>query len=98
MPKFRKKPVVVEARQLTSSACWLSWIHDEPFWEGTLLSINGRYHPGEHTIHDAWISIDTLEGVMRASLGDWVIKGVNGEFYPCKPDIFALTYDALEDI
>ena len=41
--------------------------------------------------------IPTLEGVMRASLGDWIIKGVKGEFYPCKPDIFAATYDAVNE-
>lgn len=39
------------------------------------------------------IDIQTLEGEMRAEMGDWVIKGVKGEFYPCKPDIFALTYE-----
>ena len=42
------------------------------------------------------IFIPTLEGVMRASVGDWIIKGVNGEFYPCKPDIFEKTYEPAE--
>lgn len=42
------------------------------------------------------IDIPTLEGTHRASLGDWIIKGVKGEFYPCKPDIFALTYEPVE--
>lgn len=42
--------------------------------------------------------IKTLEGTMRASVGDWIIKGVNGEFYPCKPDIFEKTYDQVEEI
>lgn len=43
------------------------------------------------------IKIETLEGVMDASIGDWIIKGVNGEFYPCKPDIFEKTYEAVEE-
>jgi len=42
-----------------------------------------------------FINIKTLEGGRRASLGDWIIKGVNGEFYPCKPDIFEKTYEAI---
>jgi hypothetical protein len=42
-----------------------------------------------------WIEIPTLEGVMRANYGDYIIKGVQGEFYPCKPDIFEATYEAL---
>lgn len=41
--------------------------------------------------------ISTLEGVMRADVGDWIIRGVKGERYPCKPDIFAATYEAVED-
>lgn len=44
----------------------------------------------------AHINIDTLEGTMRADPGDFIIKGVNGEFYPCKPDIFEKTYEAVE--
>jgi len=42
------------------------------------------------------IEIATLEGVMRADVGDWIIRGVAGEFYPCKPDIFAATYEPVE--
>ena len=51
---------------------------------------------GVHTDKDGnYIEIKTLEGVMRASIDDYIIKGVQGEFYPCKPDIFHLTYDAV---
>ena len=46
---------------------------------------------------DEGISIETLEGTMRADPGDWIIKGVKGEFYPCKPDILAATYAAVEE-
>lgn len=54
----------------------------------------GRYEYGRG--HGEVIYIDTLEGVMRADCGDWIIKGVNGEFYPCKPDIFEKTYEPVE--
>lgn len=78
---YRKKPVVVEAVQ----------------WEGTIESakeINEFTH--DDTITLAPVSqvlyIHTLEGVMEAQVGDFIIKGVKGEFYPCKPDIFERTY------
>ena len=53
---------------------------------------------GKEKILPDWgnsLSVHTLEGDMRASVGDWIIKGVNGEFYPCKPDIFEKTYEAV---
>lgn len=46
---------------------------------------------------DVELDIETLEGTMRANVGDWIITGVNGEQYPCKPDIFAKSYEAIED-
>jgi hypothetical protein len=84
---FRKKPVVIEARQLVrhegeSIAHWCG---------GQWLSLYGRGDKGEDISH---VLIPTLEGTMRADLGDWIIKGVRGEFYPCKPDIFTATYEA----
>jgi hypothetical protein len=81
-----KKPVVVEAMKFTgpgSEDAILAWI------DGPLASYNVLAGP------DAPIKISTLEGVMDANPGDWVIKGVQGEFYPCKPDIFDLSYDAV---
>ena len=88
--KFRKKPVVIEARQLSREsgpelAAWCG---------GGWCSLYGRGDRGEDISH---IAIKTLEGWMRAELGDWIIKGVAGEFYPCKPDIFAATYEAVSD-
>lgn len=80
MSKFRKKPVVIEAVRLTP----LSIAEVEEFVGGDL----GR-HP------DGGLVIATLEGAMRASVGDWIIRGVKGEFYPCKPDIFDATYEAV---
>jgi hypothetical protein len=81
MPLYRKKPVVIEARCLVE--------HNGPEI-GDWLADHGEQC-------DLWpdhLDIHTLEGVMRADLGDWVIKGVQGEFYPCKPDIFDATYEA----
>jgi hypothetical protein len=76
--RFRKKPVVIEALQYTG-AFPLDWL-------GFHESVNQV--PGEDAIE-----INTLEGTMRADLGDWIIRGVKGEFYPCKPDIFEATYE-----
>ena len=81
MGKFRKKPVVIEARQLT----YLN-INTLEQWCGG--SIKGTKLP----LGEQCIDIQTLEGEIRASMGDWIIQGINGEFYPCKPDIFEATY------
>ena len=87
MPKFRKKPVVVEANQFLSGPV----IEQEVLadWcRGKLCGV--RLPPKEREIE-----VHTLEGDMRARVGDWIIKGVNGEFYPCKPDIFDKTYEPV---
>lgn len=100
MPKFRKKPVEIEARQLAGSS---SEVHAVYLWvEENIGSvpppcddeINGGAKPGV-TIDpaDGCMVIRTLEGDMKADMGDWIIRGVQGEFYPCKPDIFAATYE-----
>lgn len=80
---FRKKPVTIEAMQLTDATSVLDieeWINS---------SLTG-YSTNPPTI---WI--DTLEGRMTANAGDWIIKGVNGEFYPCKDSIFVKTYQEV---
>lgn len=100
--KFRKKPVVVEAVQfvgLSRKPCKfgdaveyntseIAAFMGSPIRIGTAPSGSPEGLP--------YIEIPTLEGVMQANVGDWIIKGVNGEFYPCKPDIFAKTYDVVE--
>lgn len=83
MARFRKKPVVIEAVLFTGD----NGVEIGHF-AGLTARIAGR---------DRHLEISTLEGVMKASPGDWIIKGVQGEFYPCKPDIFAATYEAVED-
>lgn len=92
--KFRKKPVVIEAIQYTK----YNRQEIEAFI-GKELEENLE----SETAYVAGIAppifslnIETLEGVMKANEGDWIIRGVNGEFYPCKPDIFEKTYEAYE--
>lgn len=83
MPKFRKKPVVVEAMQFTDEN------KDRVFNWITCTRV-----PGDKDGKPV-IVIQTLEGDMTAELCDWIIKGVQGEFYPCKPDIFEATYEPV---
>lgn len=93
MPKFRKKPVVIEARQVEPvKECLhsiLDWINEHADDQTAWLAFEGL----GATAKLVGIVIPTLEGEMTAEVGDWVIEGVNGEFYPCKPDIFAKTYE-----
>jgi hypothetical protein len=84
--RFRKKPVVVDAFK----------------WEGprSLMPVEFR-DMDAGIVNPAYLStpaleIKTLEGYIVASQGDWIIKGIKGEFYPCKPDIFAATYEPVE--
>lgn len=81
--KFRKKPVVIEAVQFRGD-------NDVEMWE---FCPKAEIHlePGLPPC----VAINTLEGQMIGAIGDWIIKGVKGEFYPCKPDIFEATYEAI---
>jgi hypothetical protein len=103
MPKFRKKPVVIEAKQ------W--WPPGDPRHDPSML-VHRRGHtvdppdyvqPGDlfqfsKTACDGHIFlVATLEGHHEVSPGDWIITGVMGEKYPCKPDIFELTYEPVEE-
>jgi hypothetical protein len=83
--RWRKKPVIIEAIQVRDdgSFSWNTWWIQEAMTHGRVM----RY-PGIN----GW-SIRTLEGVMNAEPGDWIIQGVKGELYPCKPDIFEATYE-----
>ena len=97
--KFRKKPVVIEAVRLE----WHTWNEMCEFLgvgklsdgkpEGCYLGEDGQPRQGHETTDKMGILIPTLEGLMIGSQGDWIIKGVKGEFYPCKPDIFEATYE-----
>jgi hypothetical protein len=81
--KYRKKPVVIEALLNLGGRDIASQVAE---WCGGRLDENENYQAPS-------ILIETLEGTMRADPGDWIIKGVKGEFYPCKPDIFEATYE-----
>lgn len=92
MPKYVKKPVVIEAIQ----------------WNGTnlreVIDFTGLHPSAEKWTWEEYeavvaaegLKIFTLEGSLKATVGDMIIKGVHGEFYPCKPDIFEATYDPVE--
>lgn len=84
MPKFRKRPIVVEAMQFTGINAG-----DIVRWAKNDHVTNLEFGPKKYHA----INIATVEGDMLATEGDWIIKGVNGEFYPCKPMIFAKTYE-----
>lgn len=79
--KYKKKPVIIEAVQ----------------WTGENLSEIDKFTQAKVKNHGLVLIIPTLEGDMYASLGDYIIKGVNGEFYPCKPGIFAKTYEEVTE-
>ena len=78
--KFKKKPVVIEAVRYVGE----NYSEIKEFCPKVMTN----------TWH-LYLSIPTLEGLMRADVGDWIIKGVAGEFYPCKPDIFEQTYEPV---
>lgn len=82
---YRKKPVTIEALLFTGDNA-----NEVDEW------INGDEADGGWGHCDYW-EIETLEGTMTARLGDYIIRGVKGEFYPCKPDIFDETYEAVTD-
>jgi hypothetical protein len=89
--RYRKKPVVIDAMQfdgtVESADAIMEW--------------NAPYQPPPSRITFTpsipALNVQTLEGLMRADVGDYIIRGVRGEFYPCKPDIFALTYEPVPD-
>lgn len=85
---YRKRPVVVEAMLLTPD----TWKQVGEFMWGEAE----RNHRWSYSSITGTIRIATLEGTMTAQPGDWIIKGVHGEFYPCKPDIFEKTYEKVE--
>lgn len=85
MAKYRKKPVVIEATQYDGTFD-LEFLRDECV----------RAAPWTFGEDGRACEIVTLEGVMRCEVGDWIIRGIKGELYPCKPDIFAATYEPVE--
>ena len=86
--KYRKKPVVIEAMQIDFHDN--TGVEEIMKWSGGAVSFF-NYDPSVNHFYGA--KVETLEGRMSALQGDFIIKGVNGEFYPCKPDIFEKTYE-----
>ena len=101
MNKFRKKPVVIEAILMTGTSenyreiiDWTRGSATPAFMDTEVRNCSAEHPEGfDYPV----LKINTLEGTMVVSPGDWVIKGVKGEFYPCKPDIFADTYESFQD-
>lgn len=87
--KYRKKPVVIEAIQFFDDAESISLLSS--FITGQDVVVDYK------DIKNPVLKIETLEGTMFANIGDYIIKGVQGEFYPCKPNIFEETYELVED-
>jgi len=90
MALYRKKPVVIEAW-----ACSDLLHAAAKQWDALPATITRAYEAGNVVFRDTYISINTLEGHMRADKSDMVICGVKGELYPCKPDIFRDTYEEV---
>lgn len=92
--KFRKKPVEIEA----INASVIFEIRDKAgeYWKGGVPSwFKDAYEKGVIGFNEDSISISTLEGEMKAQKDDWIIRGIRGELYPCKSDIFEATYDKV---
>jgi len=91
---YRKKPVMIEAFQMTaarheSNEGWPEWLRAA--WNKSSIHAGAVYE-----VVGAGLYISTLEGQMKIGVGDYIIRGVKGELYPCKPDIFELTYEKVE--
>lgn len=82
MAKFRKKPIVIDAFQ---------WNGEYPLPNPLVCNWDNNPMTGSK------VSVRTLEGWLDVSIGDWIIRGISGEFYPCRPDVFEKTYEPIED-
>ena len=89
--KFRKKPIVIEAFKLNERGL----VEEDWFWDAVLKDTIITHYFGKFHSEPAWCEIKTLEGVMIAKAGDYIIRGVNEEIYPCKADIFEKTYELV---
>jgi hypothetical protein len=96
--KYRKKPVEIEAMRIAAETSHEDFLdpNTRTIAEASGWMLGHGFRDFKvHGIRPFGIAITTLEGVMVASPGDWIIRGVQGEFYPCKPDIFEATYDEV---
>lgn len=94
MKRYRKKPIVIEAMKWdgrNEKEIFIFMIGD------TIGTISDTIKDSDDVVKEDTLIIETLEGKMKASVGDYIIKGIKGEFYPCKPDIFEATYEEVKD-
>ena len=85
--KYRRKPLIIEA---------VIWKASKNSWDNIMaMGLDGHCSPGE--MGSDTFYIETLEGKMKADIGDYIIKGTKGEFYPCKPDIFEQIYEEVQE-
>lgn len=91
MAKYRKKPVIIDAFQWTGGPDQT----EDPEWAVEAIK-TGTIYFGNQGESDVVLFVKTLEGVMRADQGDYIIKGIKNEIYPCKPDIFERSYEIVE--
>ena len=97
MAKYRKKPLVIEAFQMTkerrwNNFDWPNWLHQA--WQ--MEPIEGSVWIDNQDLKNEKLVVGTLDGVTRLDFDDFICKGVKGELYPCKPDIFEQTYELVE--
>ncbi|OGM02631.1 hypothetical protein A3K72_01905 [Candidatus Woesearchaeota archaeon RBG_13_36_6] len=86
--QFKKKPIIIRAIQFTSET------KDMVF--NDIIQVQGNVQPSRNKENMIILIIPTLEGEMTANLGDWIIQGIKGELYPCKPDIFDKSYEEVK--
>lgn len=92
MAKYRKKPVVIEAFQISEKT-----EHQIRRWSNDVVYPSPILEPTDKNPSGVYWQVKTLEGIMTAIPNDFIIQGVNGEFYPCKPDIFEKTYELVTE-
>ena len=94
--RLRKKPVEIEGFQMTAPRMRTRSFDDWPEWAvSAAVDSTDCYDVALYRTTEMTWYVHTLEGIVRVSVDDWILRGVKGELYPCKPDVLALTYDVL---
>lgn len=97
MTRYRKRPIEIEAVQFTGDNEYeIAKFMGIPI-AGLQMSVDTVFRTDGDYRENTHIHINTLEGTMTANCGDYIVKGVKGEFYPCKPDIFSETYEEVDE-
>ena len=91
--RYIKKPVVVDAFKLNEQGL----VEEDWFWDAVTENRIITHDFGKHHTLNAWCEIKTLEGIMVARANDYIVKGIAGEIYPCREDIFEATYESYEE-